>query len=193
MKSFGQLNPSDPVLDGYHIAMKFFSNFQFFSSDMVPPPKLVSRSLSSPTISSRGIFCKSLPPTLTLIGNYLVETSSPKLESYIQDHLFTTLSELESQGRKDADLDPPSIDESTPSNSTPISNTVNESTAIDIESEPLDVLFLVCVEAMLYTKAQLSDPISITSPQMVQVYFQSNLQDSEADYHWMIEKIIVET
>jgi hypothetical protein len=135
-----------------------------------------------------------------------VETSSPKLESYIQDHLISSLSELETRTEKDSsdsDLDPPSshqlpIDQSTPSSSpaptptTSSSPTADLITATDIESEPLDVLFLVCVEGMLDTKAQLSDPISVTSPQMIQLYFQSNLQDSEAEYQWKIEKIILE-
>jgi hypothetical protein len=221
LKTFGQLKDSDPVLDGYNLAMKFLSNFQFFSPDMVPPPKLVSRSMYSPTISSRGIFCKLLHYLTISLSDFpsfdLVETSSPKLESYIQDHLISTLSALEAKDENDSsdsDLEPPSNQSPTDRSTSPSTSLSSSSTqsltsassddyetrataeaaaVMDIDSEKLDVLFLVCVEAMIDTKVQLSDSITVTSPhQLIQLYFQSNLQKNEDDYEWKIEKIVLE-
>jgi hypothetical protein len=65
-------------------------------------------------------------------------------------------------------------------------------TAEAINSEPLQVVHVVVVDAELVTFASIPPMKTMKSPLSIRIMFQSNLRVSEGDFEWKIEKILTD-
>jgi hypothetical protein len=108
----------------------------------------------------------------------------PTLEEYLKSRLIEILSSMDTVGKEANPSQGPTSEENNAKSAQQMSNEM-------VDSEPLDILHVVVVDAEIDTIATLSS-MKMTSPRPIRIFFQSNLRVSEADFEWRIEKIAID-